>query len=136
MSTGSLSFFLAPIPCYFSFRPIPHLGACSQATIHGISVIRGLNLLLVLVLAPRGFSPGSLIFSSLKKTTFPNEFDLESEGHRFVSRNRLPSVTQTKYSRRLQILGSFQRHLYYAPPNVLEITTVFFGMHTRHHLRL
>ena len=24
-------FFLAPIPCYFSFRPIPHLGACSQA---------------------------------------------------------------------------------------------------------
>ena len=27
---GSLSFFLAPIPRYFSFRPIPHLGACSQ----------------------------------------------------------------------------------------------------------
>ena len=27
-----LSFFLAPIPHYFSFRPIPHLGACSQAS--------------------------------------------------------------------------------------------------------
>ena len=28
---SSISFFLAPILRYFAFRPIPHLGACSQA---------------------------------------------------------------------------------------------------------
>ena len=32
----------------------------------------GLSLLLVLSLAPRGFSPGSLVFPSPQKPTFPN----------------------------------------------------------------
>ena len=34
--------------------------------------ICGLSLLLVLSLAPRGFSPGSLVFPSPQKPTFPN----------------------------------------------------------------
>ena len=37
---------------------------------HG--VICGLSLLLVLVLAPRGFSPGAPVFLSRQKPTFPN----------------------------------------------------------------
>ena len=32
----------------------------------------GLSLLLVLFLAPRGFSPGTLVFPSPQKPTFPN----------------------------------------------------------------
>ena len=34
--------------------------------------ICGLSLLLVLSLAPRGFSPGTPVFPSPQKTTFPN----------------------------------------------------------------
>ena len=37
-----------------------------------LGVICGLSLFLVLVLAPRGFSPGSPVFPSLQKTAFPN----------------------------------------------------------------
>ena len=37
-----------------------------------IIVICGLSLSLVLVLAPRGFSPGSPVFPSPQKPTFPN----------------------------------------------------------------
>ena len=38
----------------------------------GVDVICGLSLLLVLFLAPRGFSPGTLVFLSPPKPTFPN----------------------------------------------------------------
>ena len=46
------------------------------------------------------FSRGSLVFPSPQTPTFPNnfQFDLESEGHRFVSCNRLSSVTLVKQS--------------------------------------
>ena len=37
-----------------------------------VSAICGLSLLLVLSLAPRGFSPGTLVFPSPQKPTFPN----------------------------------------------------------------
>ena len=40
--------------------------------IPGLGVICGLSLLLVLVLAPRGFSPGSLVFPSPQKPTLLN----------------------------------------------------------------
>ena len=47
----------------------------------------GLSLLLVLVLAPRVFSPGTPAFPPSSKTDISKfQFDLESEGHRFVSR--------------------------------------------------
>ena len=45
---------------------------CGPGSIPGLGVIRGLGLLLVLVLAPRGFSPGTIIFHSPQKPTFPN----------------------------------------------------------------
>ena len=38
----------------------------------GLGVICGLSLLLVLVLAPRGFSPGTPVYPSPQKPTFPN----------------------------------------------------------------
>ena len=42
---------------------------CGLGSIPGLSIICGLSLLLVLVLAPRGFSPGTLVFSSPQKPT-------------------------------------------------------------------
>ena len=41
-------------------------------SIPGLGVICGLSLLLVLVLAPRGFSPGTPVFPFPEKPTFPN----------------------------------------------------------------
>ena len=38
----------------------------------GIDAICGLSLLLVLSLAPKGFSPGAPVFPSPQKPTFPN----------------------------------------------------------------
>ena len=45
---------------------------CGPGSTPGPGVICGLSLLLVLVLAPRGFSPGTLVFPSPKKPTHPN----------------------------------------------------------------
>ena len=41
---------------------------CGPGSIPGLGVICGLSLLLVLVFAPRGFSPGTPVFPSPKKT--------------------------------------------------------------------
>ena len=45
---------------------------CDLGAISGLGVICGLSLLLVLVLAPRGFSLGSPVFPSPQNPTFPN----------------------------------------------------------------
>ena len=45
---------------------------CGLGSIPGLDVICGLSLLLVLILAPRGFSPGTPVFPSPQKTTFLN----------------------------------------------------------------
>ena len=45
---------------------------CGPGSIPGLGVICGLSLLLVLVFAPRGFSPGTPVFPSPHKPTFPN----------------------------------------------------------------
>ena len=45
---------------------------CVPGSIPGPGVICGLSLLLVLFLAPRGFSPGTPVFPSPQKPTFPN----------------------------------------------------------------
>ena len=45
---------------------------CGPGSIPGLGVICGLSLLLVLVLAPGGFSPGTPVFPSPQKPTFPN----------------------------------------------------------------
>ena len=45
---------------------------CGPGSNPGIDAICGLSLLLVLSLAPRGFSPGTPVFPSPQKPTFPN----------------------------------------------------------------
>ena len=45
---------------------------CDAGSNPGIDAICGLSLLLVLSLAQRGFSPGTLVFPSPQKPTFPN----------------------------------------------------------------
>ena len=40
--------------------------------VNSVDVICQLSLFLVLFFAPRGFSPGSLVFPSAQKPTFPN----------------------------------------------------------------
>jgi len=45
---------------------------CGQGSTPGPFVICGLSLLLLLVLAPRGFSPGNPVFPSPQKPTLPN----------------------------------------------------------------
>ena len=49
---------------------------CGPSSIPGLGVICGLSLLLVLVFAPRGFSPGTPVFPSSQKPTFPNSNSL------------------------------------------------------------
>ena len=45
---------------------------CGPGSNPGVDAICGLSLLLVLSLAPRGFSPGTPVFPSPQKLTFPN----------------------------------------------------------------
>ena len=45
---------------------------CGPGSNPGVDTICGLSLLLVLSLAPRGFSPGTPVFPSPQKPTFPN----------------------------------------------------------------
>ena len=52
-------------------------------------VICGLSLLLIHVLAPPVFSPGPPVFPPSSKTNISKfQFDLETEGHRFISRRQ------------------------------------------------
>ena len=45
---------------------------CGPGSNPGVNAICGLSLLLVVALAPRDFSPGTLVFPSPQKPTFPN----------------------------------------------------------------
>ena len=45
---------------------------CGPGSVPRSDAICGLSLLLVLSLAPRGFSPGNLVFPSPQKLTFPD----------------------------------------------------------------
>ena len=52
---------------------------CGPGSNPGVDTICGLSLLLVLSLAPRGFSPGTPVFPSPQKPTFPKfQFHKES----------------------------------------------------------
>ena len=55
---------------------LPPTQASYQCLIPGVGVICGLRLLLVLVLAPRGFSPSTPVFPSPQKPTFPNSISI------------------------------------------------------------
>ena len=45
---------------------------CGPGSNPGVDATCGLSLLLVLSLAPRGFSPGTPVFPSPQRPTFPN----------------------------------------------------------------
>ena len=45
---------------------------CGLGSNPGVDAVSGLSLLLVLSFAPRGFSPGTPVFPSPQKPTFPN----------------------------------------------------------------
>ena len=45
---------------------------CGPGSTPGVKAVCGLSLLLVLSLAPRGFSSGTPVFPSPQKPTFPN----------------------------------------------------------------
>ena len=45
----------------------------------GVDAIRGLSLLLVLLSAPRGFSPGTPVFPSPQKPTLPNSHSTRNQ---------------------------------------------------------
>ena len=47
---------------------------CGPSSIPGLGVISGLNLLLVLILVPRDFSPGTPVFPSPKKLKFDLDY--------------------------------------------------------------
>ena len=71
---------------------------CGPGLIPGLGVICGLSLLLVLVLALRGFSPGSLVFPSPQKPTFPNSNSIWNPRATGLWVVRLLSVTLIKQS--------------------------------------
>ena len=50
---------------------------CGRGSIPGLGLMCGLSLLLVLVLALRGFSLGTLVLPYPQKPTFPNSNDLD-----------------------------------------------------------
>ena len=60
---------------------------CGSGSIPSLVLISGLSLLLVLVLALGGFSPGTLPKTNISKF----QFDPEPEDHRFVSRENKQS---------------------------------------------
>ena len=50
---------------------------CGSGSIPGLDTIHGLSLLLVLFSTPRGFSPGTPVFPSPRKPTFPNSNSIQ-----------------------------------------------------------
>ena len=51
---------------------------CGSGSILGLDAICGLSLLSVLFSAPRGFSPGTPVFPSPQKPTFPNSNSIQN----------------------------------------------------------
>ena len=66
---------------------------CLPGSILGPGVICGLSLLLVLYSAPRGFSPGTLIFPSPQKPTFPYSNLISGMHGHFLSSCELLGLT-------------------------------------------
>ena len=62
---------------------------CCPGSNPGVDAICGLSLLLVLSLAPRGFSPGTSVFPSPQKPTLPNSNSI------WNTRTRLNKSIQT-----------------------------------------
>ena len=54
---------------------------CGPGSNPGVDAICGLSLLLVLSFAPRGFSPGTMVFPSPQKPTFANSSSIRNRVH-------------------------------------------------------
>ena len=63
---------------------------CGPGSTPDVDAIFGLSLLLVLSLAPRGFSPGSPVFPSPQKLTLPNSNSIWNARTRFSEFMRTP----------------------------------------------
>ena len=63
---------------------------CGQGSNRCVDAICGLSLLMVLSLAPRGFSPGTPLFPSLQQPTLPNSNSKRNARTRFYAFSRTP----------------------------------------------
>ena len=91
------------------------LHQCGPGSFPELSVIYGssFNLLLVIVVAPRGFFSRYSGFPLSSKTNISKlQFDPESEGHRFVGRKGLLSVALIKQSWSIDWLIWFMVHFH------------------------
>ena len=76
---------------------------CGPGANPGVDAICGLSLLLVLSLAPGGFSPGTPVFPSPQKSTLPNSNSIWNARTRLKEFIRTPKcfvgkqITITKY---------------------------------------
>ena len=78
---------------------------CGPGSNPGVDAICGLSLLLVLSLAPRGFFPGTPVFPSPQKPTFPNSNSCWNARKRF---NEFLELLNAPWVNKLQ---NFTRHL-------------------------
>ena len=99
---------------------------CGPGSTPDVDAICGLSLLLVLSLAPRGFSPGTPVFPSTQKPTLPNSKSIWKARTRFNEFVRTPkcapwvSKLQKKkltkkgnyYQREAKYVGNFQTLIY------------------------
>ena len=66
---------------------------CGPGSTPGVDAICGLSLLLVLSLAPRGFSPVIPVFPSPQKPTLPNSNSIWNPRRRFVGKQAIYNFT-------------------------------------------
>ena len=66
---------------------------CGPGSNPGVDAICGLSLLLVLSLAPRGFSPGTPVFPSPQKPALPNSNSIWNARTRFNEFSRTPKCS-------------------------------------------
>ena len=93
---------------------------CGPGSTHGVDAICGLSLLLVLSLAPRGFSPNSLVFPSPQKLTLPNSNSIWNARTRFSEFIRTPMCFVGK-----QAIYNFFYNFYHAYSISFTLSNVF-----------
>ena len=69
---------------------------CGPGSNPGVDIICGLSLLLILFLAPRGFSPGTPVLPSSQKPTLPNSNSIWNARTQFKEYLRTPKCFVSK----------------------------------------
>ena len=93
---------------------------CGPGSTPDVDAICGLSLLLVLSLAPRGFSPNSLVFPSPQKLTLPNSNSIWNVRTRFSEFIRTPMCFVGK-----QAIYNFFYNFYHAYSISFTLSNVF-----------